>query len=169
MGNDRYIMGLFPSENSAAAAVKGLAETPWRVERVHSPVPSHLLAKVLNLEKSGLGWFTLVGGITGFFFGFLFAIFTATRWDLIVGGKPIVALVPFFIVGFEFTILFAVIGNVIGLLTHMHLPRWKSPEHYDPRCSGSMFGVLAECTDGNLDGLKSYFEDQGGEVKCFES
>lgn len=168
MRDDRYIMGLFDSEPQAVSAVKGLLETPWRVERVHSPLPAHELAEAMKVKKSSIGWFTLIGGITGFCFGFLFAIFTATRWSLIVSGKPIVALVPFFIVGFEFTILFAVLGNVIGLLTQMRLPNWRTPQHYDPRCSGSLFGVLAECTDGNSDGLTSYFESKGGEVRRFE-
>jgi len=166
---DPYIMGLFKDEGQAARAVTNLKETPWEVSRVHMPIPSHRLAESLGVKKSMLGWFTLTGGITGFFFGFLFAIFTATRWDLIVSGKPIVALVPFFIVGFEFTVLFAVIGNVIGLLTQMRLPRFKPTEHYDPRCSGEHFGVLTLCTDGDVEGLTTFFKNEGGEVRHFNS
>ena len=108
MPADRQVIGLFDSEDGAAHAVRDLADSPWRLERVHSPVPSHKISRALGLEKSRVGWFTLAGGITGFLTGFSLAAFTATRWSLIVSGKPVVALVPFFIVGFEFTILFAV-------------------------------------------------------------
>jgi molybdopterin-containing oxidoreductase family membrane subunit len=50
-------------------------------------------------------------------------------------------LIPFVIVGFEFTVLFAVFGNVIGLLTCMRLPDYKGLDIYDPRCSGEHFGA----------------------------
>ncbi|WP_054700550.1 quinol:electron acceptor oxidoreductase subunit ActD [Desulfosarcina cetonica] len=92
------IMGIFASENGAANAIDRLRETPWTIERVHSPIPSHTIEQALELPKSRVGWFTLGGGIIGFFTGFLLAAFTATRWSLIVSGKPVVALVPFFIV-----------------------------------------------------------------------
>ena len=78
----------------------------------------------LDLKKSRVGWFTLAGGILGFLSGFALAVFAATRWNLIVGGKPVVAWVPFFIVGFEFTVLFAVLGNIVGLLTQTGLPQF---------------------------------------------
>jgi len=165
---DQYIMGLFQDENRAASAVEGLEETPWRLDRVHMPIASHRISDALGQQKSKVGWFTLCGGATGFIFGFLLAIFTATRWNIIVSGKPVVALVPFFIVGFEFSILFAIFGNVIGLLTQMRLPGLKETRHYDTRCSGSHFGVLAACSDGNIEGLKTFFKEKGGEVKLFE-
>ena len=111
------LMGIFSSETQAASAIRGLGNTDYVLERVHSPIPSHAIAEALNLPKSKVGWFTLVGGIIGFLSGFLLAIFTATRWNIMVSGKPVVALVPFFIVGFEFTILFAVFGNVLGLIS----------------------------------------------------
>ncbi|MFC1858692.1 DUF3341 domain-containing protein [Thermodesulfobacteriota bacterium] len=168
MPSDHYIMGLFRNEDQAASAVESLAETPWRLHRVHTPIPSHKISDALKLKKSKVGWFTLVGGISGFVLGFLFAIFTATRWNIIVSGKPVVALVPFFIVGFEFTILFAIFGNIIGLLTQMRLPRIKETRHYDSRCSGDVFGVLAACTAENQDGLKTFFRKQGGEVRTFD-
>ena len=86
------IMGIFSSERRAASAIDGLRETPWTIERVHSPIPSHDIEHALEPPKSRVGWFTLAGGIIGFFTGFFLAAFTAARWSLIVGGKPVVAL-----------------------------------------------------------------------------
>ena len=165
-----HIMGLFTDEKKAASAIEGLKDTPYTLERVHGPVPSHAIAKVLKPGKSRVGYFTLAGGIIGFFSGFALAAFTSTRWDLIVGGKPIVALVPFFIVGFEFTVLFAVFGNILGLLTQMRLPRLREvQEHYDPRCTGKHFGVLAACETDHKEGLIAFFTDIGGEARVFEN
>lgn len=169
--SDKHIpvMGLFDSEIRAAGAITALKKSPFRLERVYSPIPGHNLAKALDLPKSKVGWFTLFGGIAGFFTGFLLAIFTATRWELIVGGKPIVALVPFFIVGFEFTILFAVFGNVVGLITQMKLPTLKVPSAYDPCTTYDRFGVLATCTSNKQDELTEFFTARGGKVKVFEA
>jgi molybdopterin-containing oxidoreductase family membrane subunit len=119
------------------------------------------------LRKSRVGWFTLAGGILGFFTGFALAIFTAAQWNLIVSGKPIVSLIPFFIVGFEFTILFSVFGNVIGLLVCARLPDYRGLDLYDPRCSGSHFGLLASCAAGREGELMDFFRKKGGEVKVF--
>ena len=159
------IMGIFASERRAASAIDGLRETPWTIERVHSPIPSHEIEHALEPPKSKVGWFTLAGGITGFFTGFLLAAFTATRWSMIVSGKPVVALVPFFIVGFEFTILFAVFGNVLGLISQARLPRFGMVTDYDPRFSGDRFGVLASCHSGEQGGLSEFFKSQGAEIK----
>lgn len=170
MNPKQYILGLFIDEEKAASAIKKLEDTPYALERVHGPVPSHKISDALDQKKSLVGYFTLAGGIIGFFAGFSLAAFTSTRWDLIVGGKPVVALVPFFIVGFEFTVLFAVFGNVLGLLTQMRLPRLKDVrEHYDPRCSGKHFGVLATCDEDQEEGLIDFFKGCGGEARVFEN
>lgn len=160
------LMGVFDSEIRAANAIEALRRTSWTIERVHSPIPSHVISGKLNLPKSRVGWFTLAGGITGFFTGFLLAAFTATRWSLIVGGKPVVALVPFFIVGFEFTILFAVFGNVLGFISQARLPKFKLPVGYDGRFSGNRFGVLARCAANEKEKLTRFFEENGAEFQA---
>ena len=169
MSDRQHMMGLFRDEDQAVEAVKGLEQSPWKLVRVHSPIPSHKIAEALKLKKSKVGYFTLAGGILGFLSGFSLALFTATRWSLIVSGKPIEAYIPFFIVGFEFTILFAVLGNIIGMLTLTRPSRRVGLEHYDPRCSGEHFGVLAVCTDNEEDNLRKFFEGQGGEVRVFDN
>ncbi|MBW2193712.1 MAG: DUF3341 domain-containing protein, partial [Deltaproteobacteria bacterium] len=107
--------------------------------------------------------------VIGFFSGFALASFTAAQWNLIVSGKPIIALVPFFIVGFEFTILFAIFGNVAGLIHQMGLPEYTGLEQYDPRCSGDHFGVTASCEAADLEALKTFFQDKGGEIRVFSN
>ena len=131
----KSVIGLFTKDHIAAWALKVVKADPdWSIEQVYGPIPSEAITRALNLTKSKLGYFTLAGGIIGFFSGFFLAMFTASQWKLIVSGKPVIALVPFFIVGFEFTILFAVIGNVAGLIHQMQLPDFKKQPYYDPGC-----------------------------------
>ncbi len=168
MGPKRYLMGLFKDEDQVVAAVNELKASTYTFHRVNSPFPSHKIMAALKLKKSMVGWFTLAGGIIGLAGGFGLAIFTAVQWNMIVSGKPIVAIIPFVIVGFEATILCAVFGNILGLLTQMRLPSYKLMEYYDPRCSGEYFGVLASCEPSQKDGLNEFFQKQGAEVRVFD-
>ena len=165
----RHIMGLFKSEDKVVAAIDALKQSSYEFIRVNTPIPSHKIMDALKLKKSRVGWFTLCGGILGFIGGFALAIFTATRWNLIVSGKPIIAIIPFVVVGFEVTILGAVFGNVLGLLTQMRLPSFRWFKYYDDRCSGEHFGVLAACEPMQEDDLKDFFHEQGAEVRVFET
>lgn len=168
MADERLtVMGILSSPAQAAAAVQGLRDTRFTLERVHSPIPSHALAEALQLPKSKVGLFTLTGGIIGFFFGFFLAMFTAGRWDLVVSGKPVIALVPFFIVGFECTILFSVLGNVLGLASQARLPRFETDDTYDPHFSGAKFGVLASCDAQQGTELLDFFKARGAETKTY--
>ena len=168
MGPERYLMGLFKDEDQVVATVNELKSSSYTFHRVNSPFPSHKIIAALNLKKSMVGWFTLVGGMIGLVGGFALAIFTSVQWNLIVSGKPIVAIIPFVIVGFEATILCAVFGNILGLLTQMRLPSNKLMKYYDPRCSGEYFGVLASCDAKQKDGLNDFFRQQGAEVRVFD-
>lgn len=167
MGSQQHILGVFAGETAVVSAINALQKTAWQISRVNSPIPSRKIAAALAVKPSRVGWFTLVGGIVGFFAGFILAVFTANQWQLIVSGKPVVALVPFFIVGFEFTILFAVFGNVAGLIHQMNLPDYKDLVHYDPRCSGNRIGIIATCPPEEAPALVSFFESQGAQTQIF--
>lgn len=168
MENQRQVLGLFPNEDKTVSAIEALENTHWGVDRVHSPFPSHKIFDALKLKPSRVGFFTLIGGILGFFFGFALAVYAALQWKLIVWGKPVLAWFPFIIVGFEFTILFSVIGNVLGLLIQSRLPDYKGLDRYDPRCSGEFFGILASCDEGEQKELEGFFQEKGGEVRFFD-
>ena len=168
MATDISVMGLFPDEQKTASTIEALAGYPWRIDQVHTPFPSHRTFAALKLKKSPLGWITLLGGILGFITGFTLAIYTALEWKLIVWGKPVVAWIPFVIVGFEFTILFSVFANVLGLVVLGGLPDYKGLEKYDPRCSGEHFGIVAACAAGEEKKVVEFFEKQGGEARVFD-
>ena len=168
MANDTSVMGLFPDEQRTASTIEAMAGYPWKVDQVHTPFPSHKIFDALELKKSPVGWITLVGGILGFFTGFSLAIYTALEWKLIVWGKPIVAWFPFVIVGFEFTILFSVFANVLGLIVLGNLPDFKGLKRYDPRCSGEHFGIVVSCDHEDQEKVVEFFEERGAETRIFD-
>jgi molybdopterin-containing oxidoreductase family membrane subunit len=168
MQTKRYVLGLFQDEKKTATAIEALEISQWEVDRVHSPFPSHKIFDALKLKTSRVGYFTLTGGILGFFTGFALAIYTAVQWNLIVWGKPIVAWFPFIIVGFEFTVLFSVFGNVLGLLLQTRLPDYQGLKQYDPRCSADHFGIVVSCGEEEKGKVVEFFRNQGGEARVFE-
>jgi molybdopterin-containing oxidoreductase family membrane subunit len=168
MATDISVMGLFPDEQKTVSTIEAMAGYPWTIDQVHSPFPSHRILDALKVKKSPLGWITLAGGILGFISGFSLAIYTGLEWKLIVWGKPVIAWFPFVIVGFEFTILFSVFANVLGLVFLGGLPDYQGLKRYDPRCSAEHFGILATCAAGEKEKVIAFFESQGGEVRVFD-
>jgi len=162
MSTDAVIVtGLFKTQEEILAAIQKIQEKGWLVREVHSPIPSSKINKALGRKKSRVGWFTLAGGVTGFCSGFSLAIFTSTRWSLIVSGKPVISWIPFFVIAFECTILFAVLGNVLGLLTQVGLPAKDYEKNYDPGCSGDLYGIEVASTPEDVESLKDLLHRTG--------
>jgi molybdopterin-containing oxidoreductase family membrane subunit len=167
LAGKKYIIGLFAKEDQAVLAINALMESEWEIDDVYSPVPSKKIQEALYLKPGKIGYFTLCGGILGFITGIMLTVFSASQWSLIVSGKPVISLVPFFIVSFELTILFSVIGNVTGFLWLTGLPKSRPPNHYYKECSGGYFGVVAACKTGDHKKLMGLFDQFGGESRIY--
>jgi hypothetical protein len=115
-----------------------------------SPIPNHAVEKALGQKKSRVGLFTLAGAITGLVSGFSLAVFTAAEWNLVLGGKPAVTLIPFVVIGFEFTILFGAIGTLIGLIINSKLPSYKKIKGYKHEFSVGHFGIAIQADEDEI-------------------
>ena len=80
-----------------------------------SPCPRHEIDHALGEQNSLVPWIGLAFAVLGCFIGYSFPAWTASDWVLPVGEKPILAIPPFTIIGFELTILFTAIFTLIGL------------------------------------------------------
>ena len=137
------VVGVFAYLDDTVAAVRELKARGVSQVTVYSPVPRHELDDVLARPESPVRRFTLLGGLSGVAFGFFYAIATSLDWPLIVGGKPIVSLPPFVVIGFETTILLGALATVLGMFLNAGLPRLGRAPGYDPRFSDDRFGVVA--------------------------
>ena len=88
---------------------------------VITPCPKHEIDHALGEPTSLVPWIALVFGTLGCFIGYSLPAWTASDWVLPVSGKPIVAIPPFTIIGFELTILFTTIFTLLGLLSLIHI------------------------------------------------
>jgi hypothetical protein len=137
------VVGVFGSLDDALLALRELKSKGYANLTVYSPTPQHELDDVLEPGISPVRVFTLVGALTGCAFGFFYAIATSVDWPLVTGGKPIVSLPPFIIIGFECTILFGALATVAGMFLNARLPKLRQAAGYDPRFSEDKFGIVA--------------------------
>ncbi|ABA89791.1 menaquinol oxidoreductase complex ACIII, DUF3341 subunit ActD [Syntrophotalea carbinolica DSM 2380] len=98
---------------------------PRRCLQVHLPYHLHEVEELLIGRPSRLRYFALTGGLAGFGGGFLLALLTSIDWPVITGGKPIVSVPPFLLVGYLMTIL---IGSLSCFAGFLWLARLPSPE-----------------------------------------
>ena len=132
----------------AAKKVRDAGVKHWDV---FTPFPIHGMDDAMGLRDSRVGWFTFVGGVTGFCTGMLMIWFmNGFDYALAVGGKPLFSPVFAFPVSYELTILFGAIGSLIGMLIVNRLPRWHHPIFNSgrfARVTHDRFFILIECRD----------------------
>jgi molybdopterin-containing oxidoreductase family membrane subunit len=148
MAANSVVLGVFPHVDTATRAIKELRTKGYGSITTYSPVPLEEFEEALTgygLPKSPVRLFTLVGALTGTASGFALTIWTSLKWDLVVGGKPIVSIPPYVVIAFELTILLGGLCTLLGLLVTGRLPHLGRTRHYDPRFSADRFGVEVAC------------------------
>ena len=157
------VLGIFDHPDVCADAIKSLrhAGQSAKTLRVYSPVPDHQIEHALGEKVSPLGWATLIGAVTGLVGGYALAAYTSLKWGLVVWGKPLLAWIPWLVIGFEFTILIGCLTNFIVMLVMSGLPRFKKAPWYDPRFSVDKYGVFVFCDPGQHDRYKQLLESKG--------
>jgi molybdopterin-containing oxidoreductase family membrane subunit len=157
------LTAVFSHFDKALAAVKALQQAQLEVVNVCSPSAHRDMSEALGLKPSPVRYFTLLGGIAGGISGLWLAVYAASQWQIGPGGRPVVAWIPFVVVGFEFTILLAVLCTVAGMLISCRLPRRTLPRWYDRRFTRDKFGLLIYCPAGRCDEAKALLKRAGAE------
>ncbi len=142
----RGVMGVFSYVDDATGAVEALRQAGHRNLSVFSPMPYHDLEKAQEQRSSLVRWVCFAGGISGLTLGLALCIYSVYSWPLVVGGKELVSVPPFIVIGYESMILLAGLLNLIGMLALGRLPQTKSRAPYDPRFSVDKIGVWVPAT-----------------------
>jgi hypothetical protein len=79
-------------------------------------------------EELEVGWFSFIGGCTGYTTGMLMIWFmNAYDYRIVIGGKPMFSPFSAFPPSYELTILFGSFGALLGMLFLNRLPRLHHP------------------------------------------
>jgi len=144
------VMGIYYYVDDAAEAVKSLRAAGHKDLNVFSPVPHHEIEHALEQGPSLVRWVTFVGGLLGCTGGFALCIWTVQAWPLAIGGKELVSIPPFTVIGYESMILIAGLSNLLGMLALARLPQIEAVAPYDPRFQEDRIGVWVPCTGAAL-------------------
>lgn len=158
------VVGIFAYLDEVLSAVERLRKEKIRIDAVYSPMRIEEIREALGEPPLGPGrFFTLTGAILGLLTGIFLAVYTAAQWHFIVGGKPVIPIIPTVIPAFEFFILLAVFFTLGGLLFLNRMPRRRLPIHYDKRFSQDRFGILIYCADSDRGEVSSILSESGAE------
>ena len=157
------VMGIFLYPDNLLSALSSAKKAQVKVASVFSPIPHHEIDKALGSKTSPMRYATLFGGLAGILSGLGLAVFAHLRWNLMTGGKPVLAWLPFCVVAFEFCILMGFLATLVTMLVANRMPRFRLPAHYDPRFSKDRFGLLLSCAEGQREQAAKILKDSGAE------
>jgi hypothetical protein len=145
------IIAEFETAADILHAAEKVREAGFRQWDVFTPFPVHGMDGAMGLRNSKVGWFSFVGGVTGYTLGMLMIWYmNAYDYPILVGGKPLFSPFGAFPPSYELTILFGAFGAVIGMLYINRLPRLYHPLLKNKRfalATHDRFFVMIETTD----------------------
>ena len=157
------VMGIFEYVDDAAAAVRALRQVGHKDLSEYSPVPHHDLEHALEQGPSLVRWVTFGGATLGLTGGFSLCIYSVISYPLVVGGKELISLPPFVVIGYESMILLGALANLMGMLALARLPQLKSKAPYDPRFSLDKIGIWVPCAGDDAARVEKMLRGQGAE------
>ena len=122
------LLAEFETAAEIKAAAMKVRDAGYQRWDVFTPFPIHGMDDAMGLRASPVGWFTFIGGVTGFCLGMgMIWFMNAFDYQLVVGGKPLFSPVSAFPISYELTILLGAIGSLVGMFLTNRLPRWHNP------------------------------------------
>jgi Ni/Fe-hydrogenase subunit HybB-like protein len=170
------VMATFDGPIPILEAAKQLHGLGYQHIDAFGPLPVEGMNEALDLVRSRLPWFTLIGALTGFLLGAAGLYYIHyIDYPLIVGGKQPGSWQGFVPIVFETTILLGALGTVGGLFCLCKLPCLYHPVFRHPafyKASNDTFLLAVDASDPQFDVNKTaaVLCSMGGkEVACVEA
>ena len=139
------VLASFQHLDAACDAIRGLKAAGHHDLTVYSAAPNHELEAALGDPISPVRMWTLLGGIIGCTAGFAMTIWMSRDWPLLVGGKPIAAIPPYVVFGFELMVLLGALSTVAGIVI-LSARRSLKGRPYHPKFSDDLIGIFVPCS-----------------------
>jgi len=126
--NPYGIIAEFDNPADTMHAAEKVRDAGFRKWDVFTPFPVHGMDKAMGLKNSKVGWFSFLGGVTGYTCGMLMIWWmNAVDYPILIGGKPMFSPFSAFPPSYELTILLGSFGSLFGMLFLNRLPRLYHP------------------------------------------
>jgi hypothetical protein len=156
------VLASFVYEDAAVDAIRGLRARGFRDLTVYTAAPNHHIEEALDHPVSWVRAFTLVGGLTGCAAGFGMTIWMSRDWPLLVGGKPIAAIPPYVVLGFELTILYGAMFTVLGMIVLSAMKSLRG-RPFRPEFSDDRIGIFVPCGADQRPSVRAFLQEVGSE------
>lgn len=164
------LLGVFENPDDVATAVHKLRGRGIEDFESYSPAPFEVVDDAVKPGPSPVRYFTLFGGLSGVFLGFLMQIWMGIEWPIKIAGKAFASIPNMSIVSFELTILLGGHLTVLGLILVGGLYRFKLDPVYNARFSAEDFGLTVTCRDRDVAEVDALLRAQSAkEVTVVES
>jgi hypothetical protein len=154
------VLAHFEHVDGACDAIRELKSSGHPDITVYHAAPNHEIEDAIGAPISGVRMFTLIGGLLGCASGFGLAIWMSYDWPLLVGGKPIGAIPPYVVIGFELTILFGSLATVAAIFILSARKSLKG-RPYAPEFSDDRIGIFVPCAGDRAPDVESLLERHG--------
>ena len=145
------IIAEFETAADILRAAEKVRDAGFRRWDVYSPFPVHGMDKAMGMKNSKVGWFSFIGGVSGYTLGMVMIWWmNAYDYPILVGGKPMFSPLSAFPPSYELTILLGSFGAIFGMLFLNRLPRLYHPLLKNRRfalATHDRFFVVIETTD----------------------
>ena len=154
------VVSVFDLPSSTASAIRKLKDRGFDDMTTYSPAPFEEIEAAEDPRPSRVRIFTLVGGLTGVILGFALQIWMSLDWPIKIAGKNFASIPPYWIVGFELTILLGGFFTLFGLLIVGRLYPRRLDKHYSPRFSAEEFGVVVRCEERDVSEVETLLRSE---------
>src|ERR1700690_585496 len=158
------VLGLFRNPDAAAACARSLAARTGIEIRCAAPAPYPLVEKSRWRPAEALPWIAFGGAIVGCVTGLWIQRAASLKMPFIVGGKPIVAWVPFGVITFELTMLVAGLCTFLGMVVLASVGRRPVPAKLVEDLAKGMSVVMVPTDALSLEDAKRALSDAGAEI-----
>ena len=126
--NTYGIIAEFDTSAGILHAAEKVRDSGFQRWDVFTPFPIHGMDKAMGIRNSPVGWFSFIGGVTGYTSGMLMIWWmNAVDYPILIGGKPMFSPFGAFPPCYELTILFGAFGALFGMLFLNRLPKLHHP------------------------------------------
>ncbi len=128
IGKPYGLIAEFDTPAATMHAAEKVRDAGFKKWDVFTPYPVHGLDQAMGLKSSRVGWFSFLGGVTGFTLGNIMIWWmNAHDYAIVIGGKPMYSPFSAFPPSYELTILLGSFGALFGMLFLNRLPRLYHP------------------------------------------
>ncbi len=169
--SEKMYVALFGGLDETATALDALRAIGVAEDRmeVMSGVPFGEKMLGRPALETHVGRFALVGAVLGFLSSVALNFGTVALYPLRVGGFPLYAVAPTWVLTFELTMLGMLLATFFGVLVELIFDMF-SHKPYDPAISDGQIGIFFTCDENTFARAKTALQEQGASaVKAVEA